>query len=80
MYQKFGMVEDYWAATGSQAVDQRRADVTKNPADRYVFKVPILRNVAMTAPYFQAAGELRSWRMVSATAPILPSTGVGLPN
>jgi cytochrome c peroxidase len=29
-----------------------RADVTRSPADLYVFKVPSLRNVAMTAPYF----------------------------
>ena len=29
-----------------------RADVTKDPADLYVFRVPSLRNVAMTAPYF----------------------------
>jgi cytochrome c peroxidase len=52
MYQKFGMVEDYWAATGSQIVDKGRADVTNNTADLFVFRVPSLRNVAMTAPYF----------------------------
>jgi cytochrome c peroxidase len=52
MYQKFGMVEDYWAATGSRTVDKGRADVTNDPADLYVFRVPSLRNVAMTAPYF----------------------------
>jgi len=52
MYQKFGVVEDYWAATRAQMIDNGRADVTKNPADRYVFKVPSLRNVAMTPPYF----------------------------
>jgi cytochrome c peroxidase len=52
MCQKFGIVEDYWAATGSQTVDKGRADVTNNPADLYVFRVPSLRNVAMTAPYF----------------------------
>jgi cytochrome c peroxidase len=52
MYQKFGMVEDYWAATGSQAIDKGRADVTNDPADLYVFRVPSLRNIAMTAPYF----------------------------
>jgi len=52
MYQKFGMVEDYWVATGSQTVDKGRADVTNNPTDLYVFRVPSLRNVAMTAPYF----------------------------
>jgi cytochrome c peroxidase len=51
-YQKFGVVEDYWAATGSRAVDAGRADVTKDPADQYVFRVASLRNVARTAPYF----------------------------
>lgn len=52
MYQKFGVVEDYWKATGSKNVDKGRFDVTHNVADTYVFKVPSLRNVAMTAPYF----------------------------
>lgn len=52
MYQKFGLVEDYWKATGSTSVDKGRFDVTQNPADMYVFKVPSLRNVAMTPPYF----------------------------
>jgi cytochrome c peroxidase len=52
MYQKFGLVEEYWKATGSKDVDKGRFDVTKNPADTYVFKVPSLRNVAMTPPYF----------------------------
>ncbi|MCW5801693.1 MAG: c-type cytochrome [Deltaproteobacteria bacterium] len=32
--------------------DQGRFEVTAAPADRMVFKVPGLRNVAMTAPYF----------------------------
>src|SRR5882672_3986143 len=32
MYQKFGVVEDYWKATGSEPVDKGRADVTKKPA------------------------------------------------
>lgn len=52
MYQKFGIVEDYWIATGSRTIDKGRADLTKDPADIYVFRVPSLRNVAMTAPYF----------------------------
>jgi cytochrome c peroxidase len=52
MYQKFGLVEDYWLATGSKKIDTGRFDVTKDPADKYMFKVPSLRNVAMTAPYF----------------------------
>jgi len=52
MYQKFGLVEDYWKATGSTSIDKGRFDVTQVPADMYVFKVPTLRNVAMTPPYF----------------------------
>ncbi|HZE75596.1 MAG TPA: cytochrome c peroxidase [Gemmatimonadales bacterium] len=52
LYQKFGLVKPYWTATGSAHVDQGRADVTHNSADQYVFKVPSLRNVAMTPPYF----------------------------
>jgi len=52
MYQKFGIVEEYWQATGSTTIDKGRIDVTRDPADAYVFKVPSLRNVAMTPPYF----------------------------
>ena len=52
LFQKFGLVEDYWKATGSQTLDEGRYSVTKNPNDKYVFKVPSLRNVAMTPPYF----------------------------
>jgi cytochrome c peroxidase len=52
MYQKFGVLEDYWKATGSMKIDKGRFDVTNDVSDMYVFKVPSLRNVAMTAPYF----------------------------
>jgi cytochrome c peroxidase len=52
LFQKFGVVEEYWKATGSQEIDQGRFGLTKDPADLYVFKVPSLRNVAMTPPYF----------------------------
>jgi cytochrome c peroxidase len=52
MYQKFGVYAPYWTYTKSQPVDEGRFAVTKNPADKYVFKVPVLRNVAKTSPYF----------------------------
>ncbi len=51
-YQKFGVFADYWTMTGSEKHDEGRFTVTKNEADKYVFKVPSLRNVAKTAPYF----------------------------
>ncbi|HYQ60477.1 MAG TPA: cytochrome c peroxidase, partial [Desulfatiglandales bacterium] len=52
MYQKFGIFEPYEKYTKSEKVDEGRFAVTKNESDRFVFKVPILRNVAMTPPYF----------------------------
>jgi len=39
--------------------DLGRFDVTKDEADRMVFKVPSLRNVALTAPYFHD-GEVQT--------------------
>jgi cytochrome c peroxidase len=52
MYQKSGIIEPYWKYTKSEPIDEGRYAVTKNEADKYVFKVPTLRNVAKTAPYF----------------------------
>ncbi|HME46334.1 MAG TPA: cytochrome c peroxidase [Syntrophorhabdales bacterium] len=52
MYQKFGIIEPYWKYTKSADIDEGRYTVTKNESDKYVFKVPILRNVGRTAPYF----------------------------
>src|SRR5262245_21066263 len=52
MFQKFGVVEEYWKATGSQEIDQGRYGPTKDRADLPVFQVTGLRNVAMTRPYF----------------------------
>ncbi len=51
-FQKFGVTANYWPVTGSQEIDQGRYLVTHDDADLYVFKVPSLRNVAMTPPYF----------------------------
>jgi cytochrome c peroxidase len=47
MFQKAGLVEPW-----PDQADSGRYAVTKNEADRMVFKVPSLRNVAETAPYF----------------------------
>ena len=51
-YQKFGLLESYWQITKSKDVDEGRYVVTKNESDKYVFKVPMLRNVEVTSPYF----------------------------
>ncbi|MDD5224955.1 MAG: cytochrome c peroxidase [bacterium] len=52
VYQKFGVFEPYQKYTKSTQLDEGRSAVTKNEGDKYVFKVPILRNVEMTPPYF----------------------------
>ena len=52
MYEKFGVLEPYWTYTKSAPIDEGRITVTKNADDKYVFKVPGLRNVEMTPPYF----------------------------
>jgi cytochrome c peroxidase len=51
-FAKFGVVKDYWTETGSPERDPGREAVTGDPADRHVFRVQMLRNVARTAPYF----------------------------
>lgn len=50
--QRFGLVTDYRTLTNSKVDDEGRKAVTKNDADKDVFKVPELRNAAGTYPYF----------------------------
>jgi cytochrome c peroxidase len=53
MYQKFGVfAEPGGEGSPAAVVDVGRYAVTKVPRDREVFRVPSLRNVAVTAPYF----------------------------
>jgi cytochrome c peroxidase len=53
LYQKFGVFQEPINAGSAAAVaDLGRYNVTKVPRDREVFRVPSLRNVAVTGPYF----------------------------
>lgn len=52
IFRKFGIAEPYWELTGSERVDEGRIEVTGEEDDRCVFKVPSLRNVEKTWPYF----------------------------
>jgi cytochrome c peroxidase len=49
MFQKFGVVKPY---PYQDPKDLGRYNVTKNEADKYVYKVPSLRNITRTYPYF----------------------------
>ena len=51
MYQKMGVLKPY-----KNKEDTGRFKVTGNEADKYFFKVPSLRNVANTSPYFHDGG------------------------
>jgi len=53
MYQRFGLFGDYFEDRGNlTTADNGRFNVTGLAADRHVFRVPSLRNVELTAPYF----------------------------
>jgi len=64
MYAPFGVVEKPGADLLPPA-DKGRFMVTKTASDEYVFKVPTLRNIALTAPYFHTG---RSWDLQQAVA------------
>jgi cytochrome c peroxidase len=66
-YAKFGVV----ASPGPEhlpAEDAGRYAVTKSNADRYVFKVPSLRNVELTAPYFHTGSTFDLKKAVTVMA------------
>lgn len=64
MYAPFGVVEKP-GANLLPANDMGRFMVTKTPGDEYVFKVPTLRNIALTAPYFHSGN---AWDLRQAVA------------
>ena len=63
MFQRLGVMHDYFQARiehggGSpSSADLGRYETTKQYADRHVFRVPSLRNVALTPPYFHDGSE-----------------------
>jgi cytochrome c peroxidase len=56
-YQKFGLIN----AFSAQQQSDDRYKVTNKPQDKHVYKVPSLRNIALTSPYFHdgSAATLR---------------------
>jgi cytochrome c peroxidase len=73
MFQPFGVMGDYFADRGmTNKADLGRFNVTGNEDDKFQFKVPGLRNVALTAPYFhdgsaktleQAVGTMAKYQL-----------------
>lgn len=58
MFQRLGVMHDYFQArlehggAAASGADLGRYETTQQHADRHVFRVPSLRNVALTPPYF----------------------------
>lgn len=53
LFERLGVMRDYFKERGNIAPpDLGRFAITGKPEDRHVFKVPSLRNVAVTGPYF----------------------------
>lgn len=56
LFEKFGVMGDYLAERGNPTeADLGRFNVTRQERDRRTFRVPSLRNVALTPPYFHDA-------------------------
>ena len=72
-YAPFGVVEKPGAEFLPPA-DRGRFMVTKTPSDDYVFKVPTLRNITLTAPYFHTG---KSWDLRQAVA-VMGSSQLGV--
>jgi len=72
MYAPFGVVEKPGADMLPPG-DKGRFQVTSTPSDEYVFKVPTLRNIALTPPYFHSG---KSWDLRQAIA-VMASAQLG---
>ncbi len=69
-FQKFGLVKPY-----KDQKEKGRYNVTKKDEDLYVFKVPLLRNIQLTAPYFHDGSV---WDLKSAVK-IMADIQLGVP-
>ncbi|MBV7434038.1 cytochrome-c peroxidase [Cardiobacteriaceae bacterium TAE3-ERU3] len=65
-FQKFGLVDGpYWKFTGAEVHDEGRFEVTQSENDKFMFRVPGLRNVEHTYPYFHDGSVKSLHRAVS---------------
>ena len=73
MYAPFGVVERPGAEFLPPA-DKGRFEVTKTVSDEYVFRVPTLRNIDLTPPYFHTG---KAWDLRQAVA-VMGSSQLGI--
>jgi len=80
MFQRLGVMGDYFKDRGQIVeADYGRFNVTHLESDRFVFRVPSLRNVELTAPYFhdgsamtleQAVGTMAKYQLGQTLDPV----------
>ena len=76
MVERFGVMRDYFADRGHVAdADLGHFIATHDDRDRFVFRVPSLRNVALTAPYFHDG----SARTLDAAIEVMATYQLGRP-
>jgi len=73
-YAPFGILERPGAEVLPRT-DKGRFMVTETVGDQYVFKVPQLRNIALTAPYFHSG---RAWDLAQSVA-VMAASQIGAP-
>ncbi len=52
MYHKFGIYDEYWEHTQSENIDEGLASISGDSTQKFMFKVPSLRNIDKTFPYY----------------------------
>ena len=57
LYQKLGIYKNYYSDRTVSQRDFGKFNLTNNEEDKFVYKVPSLRNVALTAPYFHDGSQ-----------------------
>jgi cytochrome c peroxidase len=75
LFQKIGIFSDYFKRRGTEITkaDLGRFNVSGAEPDKHVFRVPSLRNVAQTAPYFHDG----STKTLSEAVAIMAETQLG---
>lgn len=64
----FGVHYEYWTLTGSEQRDAGLFETSGQETDRNQFRVPMLRNIAKTAPYFHDGSVVELSRAVQMMA------------
>lgn len=69
-FQKFGVYHNFWEVIEDKKMDKGLAAISNNPDDAFMFKVPSLRNIEHTHPYFHNGSVAKLEEAISIMAKI----------